>query len=108
VTPVLLLFTAAATTLVITEGSIFRPIREHGPKLWRDLWSCPLCLGVWIGWAFALVFGSTEFQSALDVQRVTLRWIEWIFGCGMLTGVLAYLAKMVLDVLDALDTRQKP
>ena len=34
---------------VFSRGTIFRPIRDHGPTLWRDLAGCPLCAGTWIG-----------------------------------------------------------
>lgn len=32
-----------------SRGSIFKPLRKNGPKVWVMLADCPLCSGFWIG-----------------------------------------------------------
>lgn len=34
---------------VWARGSIFKPFRKNGPRLWVMLADCPLCAGFWIG-----------------------------------------------------------
>lgn len=91
---------AAAITVVFVRGSIFEPLRAHGPKLWRELVSCALCSGFWIG----AVWRSLALW--LD-PRISLQSFQgWVFAgseitvVGALTGVSALLVVQVLDVLD--------
>lgn len=78
---------AVAITLVFTQGSIFKKLRDVGPKLWRDLSNCPLCTGVWVGMGSALLAG--------------LRSPVQVLGFGAVVGVAALLVWRVIDALDA-------
>ena len=98
-TPIWLLIFAVSATLVVVEGTIFQPFRR-GPKLWVDLVTCPLCLGVWVGWGMWLAYLGRLPEGRLE-------WF-WALGFGLATGVAAYLVRLVMDVLDALDDRPNP
>lgn len=88
--PLIVLF-SAAITVVFVRGSVFAPLRQHGPALWRELAECPLCSGVWIGGAVAAgqVPLRIDFSTPLHV-----------LGLASLTGCLALFASLVLDWLD--------
>lgn len=85
---------AAAITVVLTQGTIFRPLRERGPRLWRELVSCPLCLGWWIG-AFA---GWWEVRGLEPLPWAT----AWhVVASGALAGSAALLFRRLTDYLDS-------
>lgn len=83
---------AASITIVFVRGSLFQPIREHGPKWWRSLAGCTLCSGQWIGMACAAWFGVRD--------PVT------ILGAGSATAVLAHVIYQVIDTLVAVELRK--
>jgi len=89
-------FLAAAIAFVATQGSIFKPIREVGPKIWRDLATCPLCTGVWIGGGLHALFA--DFPQ-LSNRLGTARFAAELLGLGSLAGVLALLAVSLWDWL---------
>jgi hypothetical protein len=82
---------AAAITLILTRGSIFEPLRSRGPALWRELSSCALCAGFWIGLAWFLL------ASWPVRERATLMWC---FGGAALSAAAALLLVRVLDALE--------
>jgi hypothetical protein len=87
-----LVLQAVAITLVVTEGSIFARLRTFGPKLWRDLVSCSLCLGTWVGMGLYMV------------QVFTWPW-TWrasieVLGFGCVSGVLALMGAQLIACLD--------
>ncbi len=98
----ILLF-SAAITVVFTRGSIFQFLR--GPyqraretearitRFFRDLFSCPLCSGVWVGMGASLLHDSA---GRWDVIRA----ID-LLGFGCVSAVLALAAYSVLDWLQA-------
>lgn len=61
---------------VWARGTIFRPLRKRGPRLWQALADCPLCSGFWIG------VGGHVIHGAWPVVIETL-------GVGSLVGTLA-------------------
>lgn len=91
---VLLLF-SSAITVVFTQGSIFRPLREHGPRLWRELVNCALCSGVWVG---AL--------STVALRDIPLQWsfsvLFYVLGMGALTGCISVLFVVTWELFDML------
>lgn len=83
-----------AITVVFTRGSIFEPLRQHGPELWRDLVKCPLCSGVWVGGAAAVL--------CLDLYALPLRYATFlVLGLGSLSGCAALLFVRVWDALES-------
>lgn len=84
-------FEAAAITLLFVQGSIFRPLRERGPALWRELAGCPLCLGFWVG-----LFGAVLHLG--PPQDLHSLWKTWALGA--LSGVIALGCKYTLGLLD--------
>ncbi len=98
-----ILVLSAAITVVFTRGSIFQFLR--GPmqrareaesritRFFRDLFSCPLCSGVWIGMAASLLHDSA---GRWDVIRA----ID-LLGFGCVSAVLALTAYSALDWLQA-------
>ncbi len=44
-----MLLYSVGVTIVITQGSIFKSMRNAGPAKWQELLNCPLCLGFWVG-----------------------------------------------------------
>lgn len=79
---------AVALTLLFVMGSIFKPLRSRGPRLWQELAGCPLCLGWWIG-AVGAILGHPGV-------------VWWLVPAwGALVGVAALGAHRVLELLDA-------
>jgi len=62
---------------VWARGSIFRPLRKKGPRLWVMLADCPLCSGFWIG-----VLGHFVYGVRPDI--ITLLGIGSLVGTGAL------------------------
>jgi hypothetical protein len=52
---VVLIAQAAAIALVFVQGSLFDPLRERGPELWRQFAKCALCVGFWVGMLWTAV-----------------------------------------------------
>lgn len=96
-----LVIISVSITLVFTEGSLFNVFRRRGPKLLRDLASCPLCSGVWIGMicaGFAIDQGHLVLiEGAQTIGRVA----PYVLGIGAITGISALTVKRVWDLLDA-------
>lgn len=92
----LLVLEAAVITLVFTRGSIFRRLRELGPPLdearprtlWQEFASCPLCVGVWVGFAWRLLH---ERPIAPSVELGAD-----VLASGASTGVLALLLGLLI------------
>lgn len=87
---VVLVLVAASVSIVLTHGSIFQFFREHGPTLWRDLLSCPLCAGVWIG------AGAHVLMTGISGPWTLLR-AATVLGVGCATGVTASFLSHLLD-----------
>ena len=92
-TSALLVLEAAAITIVVTKGSIFKRLREVGPWFWRELSSCPLCAGVWIGAGWYLLHQPLPPSSLRGAALEAL-------GTGVVTGVLALLIARILNALE--------
>jgi hypothetical protein len=90
-----LVLQAVAITLVITEGSVFARLRTFGPTLWRQLISCSLCLGVWVGMAMYAA-------NIAWTYPVMFKWPEAVemLGFGCVTGVLAFMSAQLIACLD--------
>lgn len=88
---------AAAVSVLVTQGDIFRPLREHGPKLWRELVNCPLCLGWWIGAAGAA--GDVPSYSELTL-RICWGTAWHVFSAGALAGCAALFYRRVTEYWD--------
>lgn len=93
-----LVFTAAAITLVFVRGSIFAPLRSRGPGIWRELASCALCAGFWVG-AGVYTLDTAYFWSWHS-------WHSWLWFEALKHGALAAAAALfmvrALEVLEAL------
>lgn len=88
---------AVAITVVFVRGSIFKRLRESGPALWRELASCPLCAGVWIGAGWSIL------RVALVGTLHADAWPELAvraLATGTLAGSFALLFVLTLSVLD--------
>lgn len=66
-----------AIAFVWSRGSIFKRLRERGPKLWVALADCPLCSGFWIGLLGHMLW--------LTRYRFVVEWL----GIGSIVGLLA-------------------
>lgn len=86
---------SAAIAVVFTRGTIFKRLRESGPALWRDLTSCPLCVGVWVGGAWSIATRSQVF-SLPAVAPVALEAL----AVGTWSGVFALAISYALNILD--------
>jgi hypothetical protein len=85
---------SAAITVVFTQGKPTAFVREHGPALWRELASCPLCSGVWIGALSSALVGGT-LSGLLRVYEA--------LALGTATGCLAWLFVALLNVMGSLE-----
>jgi hypothetical protein len=83
---------AAAITLVFVRGSIFEPLRSRGPKIWRDLASCALCAGFWVGAILYFLHGEPAYFAFSY-------WLN-VLGVGALTAAASLLLVRVLDALE--------
>lgn len=76
---------AAVTTTYITFSKIAEPIRRI-----HYLFSCPLCLGFWVGMIFV---------ASCEVKPPPYLFIEAVAG-GLITGILAYILHSFLMILE--------
>lgn len=90
---ILLVFESAAITLIFVRGSIFQRLRSAGPALWRELASCTMCSGFWIGLAWYAI-------SAVSVHGYADFDARSCFGAGALSSGAALLLVRVLDALE--------
>ena len=84
---------AVCITLVFTKGTIFKAVREHGPKLWQELATCPLCVGVWVGMFWRVL-------RALPDDHASLSFAEDVLASGAVTGVVALVVALFVSLLD--------
>ncbi len=89
----------AAITLVVTNGSIFDVLRVRGPAFSRELFSCPLCLGVWIGMAMT---GWACWSRQLEMGDSWPIMAPYILGIGALTGAAALTLKRIWEAFEAM------
>jgi hypothetical protein len=89
-----LVLQAICITLVVTEGSIFSRLRTFGPALWRQLVSCSLCLGTWVGMVLYVL-------HALPIGWSWRLGVE-VLGFGCVSGVFAFLGAQLIACLDRL------
>jgi hypothetical protein len=86
---------SAAITVVFTRGTIFNALRTHGPDLWRELVTCSLCSGVWVG------AGVTWLAARYLGFRTDFPLLFTMLGLGSLVGCVAMLFVRVVDWLEA-------
>lgn len=94
-----------AIAFVWSRGSLFKPLREHGPKPWRALHGCPMCVGVWaallgvaaLAWCPRLVL---VFGDAALVGAAALAFFGFVAGLGPQKRVLPTAAdiRTMLDI----------
>lgn len=85
---------SAALTVVFVRGTLFDAFRRNGPALWRELCSCALCMGVWVGGAAAAL----ELSSKAPVDL----WFAYsVLATGAQAGVVAWLVVAVENYLDS-------
>ena len=84
---------AAAIALVFTKGTIFKRLREQGPKSWQELASCPLCVGVWVGmiWRVLRVWPDAVATPSFAAD---------VLASGAVTGVVALVVALFVALLD--------
>jgi len=88
---------SAAIAVVFTQGEIFKFLRR-GPWLWRELASCALCSGVWVGMAMSLLFYGFP-QPGADLWTIVAVGAR-VLGLGALSGCAAVLFVAVWEKLD--------
>lgn len=96
---------SSAITVVFTRGTVFASVRERGPKLWRELASCPLCVGVWVGGLVALLFAPRFVMQRVPTFEAD-GWFLVLFlavALGSLTGCLSLLFVRVSDTLGSFE-----
>jgi hypothetical protein len=89
-----LIFSAAAITLVFVRGSIFAPLRSRGPAIWRELASCALCAGFWVGAILYFLRGEPAYFASLY-------WLDAL-SHGALSAAAALFVVRALEALEAL------
>jgi hypothetical protein len=63
------LLAAVGSTVILTHGSIFAPLRERIPEgKWHTLVTCPMCAGFWFGVFWSLTLGSPAAAPTLDLS----------------------------------------
>lgn len=98
---------SAAITVVFVRGSIFSPLRSHGPDLWKEFASCALCVGVWVG-AGATALSTSYSPDLLAVFRALgLPLLFAALGMGSMTGCAALLYVRAIDWLEAATVRHE-
>ena len=62
-------------TLIVTESFLFQPLRERISKVSEKLgylFSCPMCMGVWVGACVSFYYGADVFKSAMLTSLFSL------------------------------------
>jgi hypothetical protein len=91
---------SAAITVVFVRGSIFSPLRSHGPDIWKEFAACALCVGVWVG-AGATALSTLYSPGTLVLFReLGLPLLFAALGVGSLTGATALLYVRAIDWLE--------
>lgn len=90
---------AAAITVVFVQGTIFGSLRRHGPTWWRELVSCALCSGFWIGVAWYIVRTWSLEMTELFRAAGPVFWLS-AFVSGVMTAVIALFLVRLLELLD--------
>lgn len=91
---------STAVTLVVIQGTLFDRLRgPEMPRLLRELLSCALCLGVWVGMGVWVL--SSRDPSLLDHLPSWAGFGGETLGFGALTGVSALTVHRIWDALDA-------
>lgn len=86
---------SAALTVVFVRGTLFDAFRRRGPDVWRELCSCALCMGVWVGGGV----GALELWHAK--APVDLWFAFAVLTTGATTGVVAWLVVSAENYLDS-------
>lgn len=86
---------SAAITVVFVRGEIFHALRTHGPELWKQLATCALCSGVWVG------AGVTWLAARYLGLRTDFPLLFTALALGSSTGCAALLYVRVIDRLEA-------
>lgn len=99
----LLCLHAVGITVVITRSSLFSPLRDHGPDIWRKFWVCPLCVGVWVG----LFLSAANAWALSQVPAALEDWTRAVLGglgTGALAGAIALVLAAAIDFFDDVGT----
>ena len=66
-------------TIVFIQGSIFEKLREFISfnSFFKELFSCPMCFGFWVGVVSSFYFGYNPFLSGFSISL--LSWIIYNF-----------------------------
>lgn len=85
---VLAALATACISTTLSKTTIFEPIRNRGPKLWRDLISCPWCLNHWFAPVMLVLQAGTQWPS---VGEFVVALLAVIFVATLLVAILMRL-----------------
>lgn len=75
-------------TNIITQSTIFEPLRDFFKKyndFLGSLFSCPMCMGFWVGAALSLCNISPALNFFDDAHYIT--YLKYILDGGMASGI---------------------
>lgn len=102
---------AYSITNILVFGSIFQPWRDFwdgtSPTFFGKLFSCPMCLSVWVGFGLSLVFQHfnintpmTEIGMFLPMDYDMLKFVAKVFLDGVFAGGMVWLIHTVQEFFE--------
>lgn len=102
---------AYGITNILVFGSIFQNWRDfwdaQSPTFFGKLFSCPMCLSVWVGFGLSMVFQKfnintpmTEIGMFLPMNYDMLLFVGKIFLDGMFAGGIVWLIHTIQEAFE--------
>lgn len=97
---------AARTTRLATHDTLTAPLRDRGPRLWRDFASCPYCIGWWITLVtFAAGYAIT--QNGTTTAQTIWVWVAAACALNLSWAALVSAAGTLGDAVNSFAYRQQ-
>ena len=104
---------AYSITNVLVFGSIFKSWRDFwdkkSPEFFGKLFSCPMCLSVWVGFALSLLFQHfnigtpmSEVGMSLPINYGAVVLLAKVFLDGVFVGGICWLIHTLQEALESL------
>jgi len=87
-------------TNIMVFGSLFDKWRERwdsfSPNFFGKLFSCPMCLGTWVGFLLSATFQTLGWHTPMEMYGVEMFWAA-IFLDGILTSGCVWIMHTIQE-----------
>jgi len=92
------------TNIMVYGSSIIGVWRDFwikvSPKFFGKLFSCPMCLGTWVGFLLSYGLGYFDFNTPMALYGVNILWLR-VFLDGVLTSGTVWFIHTVQEWFEA-------